>query len=52
MTFIAVQTPVIELDDADLENQLDTLADSLNNDERHRPSEFRNLLDNLREQQE
>jgi len=50
--FMAVQMLVIELDDPDLEMQLDTLADSLNNDERYRPSEFRRLLDNLREQQQ
>jgi len=47
--FMAVQMLVIELDDPDLEMQLDTLADSLDNDERYRPSEFRRLLDNLRE---
>ena len=42
--FMAVQMLVIELDDPDLESELDTLADSLNNDERCRPSEFRLLL--------
>ena len=47
--FMAVQMLVIELDDPDLESELDELADSLNNDERYRPSEFRSLLDNLRE---
>ena len=49
--FMAVQMLVIEIDDPDLELQLDTLADSLNNDERYRPSEFRRLLNNLREQE-
>ena len=47
--FMAVQMLVIELDDPDLESELDELADSLDNDERYRPSEFRSLLDNLRE---
>jgi hypothetical protein len=50
--FMAVQMLVIELDDADLESELDTLADSLNNDERYRPTEFRRLLNNLREEKE
>jgi len=50
--FMAVQMLVIELDETDLEAELDTLAESLNNDERYRPSEFRRLLDNLREEQE
>lgn len=45
--FMAVQMLVIELNDPDLEAELDTLANSLNNDERYRPSEFRALLDNL-----
>jgi hypothetical protein len=45
--FMAVQMLVIELDDPGLEAELDTLAESLNNDERYRPSEFRRLLDNL-----
>jgi hypothetical protein len=46
--FMAVQMLVIELDDADLEAELDALADSLNNDERYRPAEFRRLLTSLR----
>ena len=50
--FMAVQMLVIELDDPDLEVELDTLADSLNNDERYRPSEFRRLLSSLHENQE
>jgi hypothetical protein len=45
--FMAVQMLVIELDDPGLEAELATLAESLNNDERYRPSEFRRLLDNL-----
>jgi hypothetical protein len=45
---MAVQMLVIELDDADLEAELDALADSLNNDERYRPAEFRRLLTSLR----
>jgi hypothetical protein len=49
--FMAVQMLAIELDDPDLESELDTLADSLNNDERYRPSEFRRLLDNLQREQ-
>jgi len=47
--FMAVQMLVIELDDPDLESELDTLADSLNNDERYRPSEFRLLLSRLQD---
>ena len=50
--FMAVQMLVIELDDPDLEAELDTLADSLNNDERYRPSEFRRLLASLRTTEE
>ena len=50
--FMAVQMLVIELDDPGLDAELDTLADSLNNDERYRPSEFRRLLDNLQDLQE
>ena len=48
--FMAVQMLVIELDDPDLEAELDALANSLNNDERYRPSEFRRLLTSLREE--
>jgi len=47
--FMAVQMLVIELDDPDLEVELDTLADTLNDDERYRPSEFRRLLGRLRQ---
>jgi hypothetical protein len=46
---MAVQMLVIELGDSELEAELDALANSLNNDERYRPSEFRNLLSRLRE---
>jgi len=48
--FMAVQMLVIELDDPELEAELDTLANSLNNDERYRPAEFRRLLSSLREE--
>lgn len=50
--FMAAQMLVIELDDAGLETELDTLADSLNNDERYRPAEFRRLLNNLTEREQ
>jgi len=42
--FMAVQMLVIEIDDPDLEAELDALANSLDNDERYRPAEFRRLL--------
>lgn len=45
--FMAVQMLVIELDDPDLEAELDELANSLNNDERYRPAQFRRLLISL-----
>jgi len=47
--FMAVQMLVIELDDPGLEAELDELANSLNDDESFRPSEFRALLDRLRD---
>jgi len=47
--FMAVQMLIIELDDPALETELDSLADSLNNDERYRPSEFRRLLAAMQE---
>jgi len=47
--FMAVQMLVIELDDPELEVALDDLANSLNNDERYRPAQFRRLLTSLRE---
>ncbi len=46
--FMAVQMLVIELDDPGLEAELDALANSLDNDERYRPSEFKKLLEQLR----
>ena len=50
--FMAVQMLVIELDDPYLEAELDDLANSLDNDERYRPAEFRRLLASLREEEE
>ncbi len=47
--FMAVQMLVIELDDPYLEAELDTLASSLDNDERYRPAQFRRLLTTLRD---
>jgi len=46
--FMAVQMLVIELDDPELEAALDDLANSLNDDERYRPAQFRRLLTSLR----
>lgn len=46
--FMAVQMLVIEIDDPDLEAELDVLANSLQNDERYRPGEFRRLLEAMR----
>jgi hypothetical protein len=46
--FMAVQMLVIELDDRELEAELDALANSLDNDERYRPAQFRRLLMSLR----
>lgn len=45
--FMAVQMLVIELDDPDLEIELDKLADTLDDDERYRPSVFKKLLTQL-----
>ena len=42
--FMAVQMLVIELDNPHLEDQLDRIADTLNNDERYRPSQFAAML--------
>ncbi len=50
--FMAVQMLVIELDDPYLEAELDALADSLNDDERYRPAQFRRLLTSLRDNDE
>ena len=47
--FMAVQMLVIELDDPYLEDQLDRIADTLNNDERFRPSQFAAMLAALAE---
>ena len=47
--FMAVQMLVIELDDPYLEEELDALAASLDNDERYRPAQFRQLLTTLRD---
>jgi hypothetical protein len=45
--FMAVQMLAFELDDAALQNEIDTLADALDDDERYRPSRFARLLRNL-----
>lgn len=45
--FMAVQMLVIEIDDARLEEQLDAIADTLNNDERYRPAQFAAMLATL-----
>lgn len=42
--FMAVQMLVIELGDAGLEAQLDTLASALLDDEKFRPEQFAELL--------
>lgn len=42
--FMAVQMLAFELGDADLESQLDQLANSLEDDERYRPAQFARLL--------
>ena len=47
--FMAVQVLVIELDNPYLEDQLDRIADTLNNDERYRPSQFAAMLAALAE---
>ena len=47
--FMAVQMLVIEIDDPWLENQLDQIADTLNNDERYRPAQFAAMLATLSE---
>ena len=43
------QMLVIELDNPYLEDQLDRIADTLNNDERYRPSQFAAMLAALAE---
>ena len=47
--FMAVQMLVIEIDDPWLEDQLDQVADTLNNDERYRPAQFAAMLATLAE---
>ncbi len=47
--FMAVQMLVIELDNPYLEDQLDRIADTLNNEERYRPSQFATMLAALAE---
>lgn len=46
--FMAVQMLVIELGDANLEAELDTLATALDDDERYRPAQFTALLEKFR----
>ncbi len=41
---MAVKMLVIKLDNPYLEDQLDRIADTLNNDERYRPSQFAAML--------
>ena len=50
--FMAVQMLVIELDDPELEAELDALANSLDNDERYRPSQFTRLRAGLKSNDE
>jgi len=45
--FMAVQMLVIEIDDPGLEDRLDAIADTLNDDERYRPSRFAAMLASL-----
>lgn len=47
--FMAVQMLVIEIDDPLLEDRLDEIADSLNDDERYRPARFAAMLVGLAE---
>lgn len=48
-TFMAVQMLVIAVDDPDLEEKLDGIADTLSNDERYRPAQFAAMLASLAE---
>lgn len=50
--FMAVQMLVIEINDPWLEDQLDRIADTLNNDERYRPAQFAAMLATLSELQQ
>ncbi len=45
--FMAVQMLVIEIDDPYLEDKLDSIADTLSNDERYRPAQFAAMLASL-----
>ena len=45
--FMAVQMLAFELNDITLQDEIDTLAQSLDNDERYRPSQFARLLRQL-----
>jgi len=47
--FMAVQMLVIAIDDPYLEDQLDRIADALNDDERYRPAQFAAMLASLAE---
>ncbi len=47
--FMAVQMLVIEIDDPWLEDQLNTIAETLSNDERYRPAQFAAVLATLAE---
>ncbi len=47
--FMAVQMLVIEIGDPLLEDRLDRIADTLNDDERYRPSQFAAMLASLEE---
>lgn len=47
--FMAVQMLVIEIDDPYLQDRLDQVADTLNDDERYRPTQFAAMLASLAE---
>lgn len=47
--FMAVQMLVIQIDDPYLEDKLDSIADTLSNDERYRPAQFAAMLASLAE---
>jgi chorismate mutase len=47
--FMAVQMLVIEIDDPYLEDKLDSIADTLSDDERYRPARFAAMLASLAE---
>jgi len=50
--FMAVQMLVIQIDDPYLEDKLDSIADTLSNDERYRPAQFAAMLAGLAEPDE